>query len=158
MAKMSLLDVGELLKPIGDIIDSLHTSKEEKARLNIAFYDAQVQAAAKFANIQRSIIEREMSGESPAQRNWRPHLMYVIIFILAWNFIISPLLTWISGVAIVLVGADTALLDVVKAPALELPDKLWTVLLFALTGYVGLRSLFDKGGLERMFKAKNGNA
>jgi len=150
----SLIDVSNLLKPIANLIDNLHTSKEEKAALEIAFYNAQVEAAKNFAGFQRDIITKEMDGQSPVQRNWRPHLMYVFIFILAWNFILSKLLTWLGSLAIVTFHLDPSLTSQLIVPVLEVPDKMWTLLTFGVTGYIGLRSALDKGGLARLFESK----
>ena len=112
------------LKPISDIIDSLHTSKEEKAQLQIAFITAQGQLQNELDGFRRDIIVAEAQGESALQRNWRPILMLTIVAIVANNYIIFPYLTMIwSG-----------------APILDLPVALWDLMKIGVGGYIVGRS------------------
>ena len=78
---------------------------------------------------QAGIIKAEATGESPAQRNWRPHLMYFIMFLLGFNGVIAPL--------------SNALFDL-DLPMLEawgsIPTPMWQLLMIGMGGYVGGRS------------------
>lgn len=77
-----------------------------------------------------AVIVAEAKGESAAQRNWRPHLMYLIMGLLVFN-----------GVAVPLVEATFA----VKLPILEawtaIPENMWTLLQIGVGGYVAGRTI-----------------
>jgi hypothetical protein len=77
---------------------------------------AELQAAAK-------IIEAEAKAGWFAS-SWRPLLMYVLIFILVWNYIIGPVVKIFTGAVI----------------SFELPGDVWGLLQIGLGGYVVGRS------------------
>ena len=76
----------------------------------------ELQAAAK-------IIEAEAKAGWFAS-SWRPLLMYVLIFILVWNYVIGPVIKIFTGAII----------------SFELPGDVWTLLNVGLGGYVVGRS------------------
>jgi len=76
----------------------------------------ELQAAAK-------IIEAEAKAGWFAS-SWRPLLMYVLIFILVWNYVIGPVIKVFTGAVI----------------SFELPGDVWTLLNVGLGGYVIGRS------------------
>ena len=73
---------------------------------------AELQAAAK-------IVEAEAKAGWFAS-SWRPLLMYVLIFILVWNYVIGPVIKVFTGAVI----------------SFELPGDVWTLLNVGLGGYV----------------------
>jgi predicted MFS family arabinose efflux permease len=74
---------------------------------------------------QTQIILAEAQGKSWMQRNWRPLLMMVCIAIVANNYILVPwLMVFTSKVAV-----------------LTMPDKLWTMMIIGIGGYVGGRTV-----------------
>ena len=77
---------------------------------------AELQAAAK-------IVEAEAKAGWFAS-SWRPLLMYVLIFILVWNYILGPVIKVFTGAVI----------------SFELPGDVWTLLNVGLGGYVVGRS------------------
>ncbi len=77
---------------------------------------AELQAAAK-------IVEAEAKA-GWFSASWRPLLMYVLIFILVWNYIIGPVIKMVLGTVI----------------TFELPGDVWTLLQIGLGGYVVGRS------------------
>ncbi len=77
---------------------------------------AELQAAAK-------IVEAEAKAGWFAS-SWRPLLMYVLIFILVWNYVIGPVVKIFTGAVI----------------SFELPGDVWTLLNVGLGGYVVGRS------------------
>ena len=77
---------------------------------------AELQAAAK-------IVEAEAKA-GWFSASWRPLLMYVLIFILEWNYIIGPVIKLMIGTVI----------------TFELPGDVWTLLQIGLGGYVVGRS------------------
>ena len=76
----------------------------------------ELQAAAK-------IIEAEAKAGWFAS-SWRPLLMYVLIFILVWNYVIGPVIKIFTGAII----------------SFELPGDVWSLLQIGLGGYVLGRS------------------
>ena len=76
----------------------------------------ELQAAAK-------IIEAEAKAGWFAS-SWRPLLMYVLIFILVWNYILGPVVKIFTGAVI----------------SFELPGDVWGLLQIGLGGYVVGRS------------------
>lgn len=86
---------------------------------------------------QREVLLAEISGASWMQRNWRPILMLTFTAIIGHNYIVVPY--W----------ADAVVLD--------FPDKFWNLLTIGVGGYVVSRSVFDKGGLEKVMKAYKGD-
>ena len=76
----------------------------------------ELQAAAK-------IIEAEAKAGVFAS-SWRPLLMYVLIFILVWNYILGPVVKIFTGAVI----------------SFELPGDVWGLLQIGLGGYVVGRS------------------
>jgi hypothetical protein len=77
---------------------------------------AELQAAAK-------IIEAEAKA-GWFSASWRPLLMYVLIFILVWNYILGPVIKFFFHAAI----------------TIDLPGDVWTLLQIGLGGYVVGRS------------------
>ena len=77
---------------------------------------AELQAAAK-------IVEAEAKA-GWFSASWRPLLMYVLIFILVWNYILGPVVKIFTGAVI----------------SFELPGDVWGLLQIGLGGYVVGRS------------------
>lgn len=73
---------GETVEKIGGVIDSLHTSDEEKqaARLKITEIVAAENAAMTEAT--SKIIMAEANGHSWLQRNWRPMTMMIFVVLI----------------------------------------------------------------------------
>lgn len=124
--------LGTILDPLAKIFDSVHYSGEEKAQAKIELIKIQADIAERVAayelkliEAQQSIIVAEAQGESWLQRNWRPLTMLVFVFVIAWNYVIAPLFSWVSAT---------------KFPLLEIPEGMWTLLQIGIGGYVGLRS------------------
>ena len=80
------------------------------------------------------LLEAELTG-SKAQRNWRPHLMYVMMFLLIWIVVIAPISEVYFGVKLP-----------IKEYLAAVPPQLWILLTATTTGYMGLRSFIDKKG------------
>jgi hypothetical protein len=76
----------------------------------------ELQAAAR-------VIEAEAKAGWFAS-SWRPLLMYVLIFILVWNYVLGPVILFFFKASI----------------TIELPGDVWTLLQIGLGGYVVGRS------------------
>ena len=123
-------------KPISDVINKFISRKEDQllaqAEIDKIQNDLETKILDKEKKVimaQKDLILAEVKGNA-FQRNWRPALMWIIIFILANNYLIAPLLNNIIG----LFGPPSLL------PILELPDKLFNLMTIGLGGYVVGRS------------------
>jgi len=118
--------VSKIIGPLFGLIDDMHTSEEERMKARESLLRAQseltgklLEYEAKLTDARASIIKAEAKGESWLQRNWRPLLMLTATIIIANNYIVVPL----TG-----------------TPPMELPDTLWTLLQYGVTGYIVARS------------------
>lgn len=118
-----------ILKPASDIIDELHTSKEEKLEAQLKIQALVLQASAAADEQAKSVIIAEATGESWLQRNWRPLLMTEFGVIIGWNYLFSPLATFVSS----WFGGPTF-------PMLEIVPEFWTLLTIGLGGYIAART------------------
>ena len=115
-----------LFKPVADLVDNLHTSEEERLQCKAALLQAQTEFLGKALDYEKTTLEvrgkivaAEATGQSFLQRNWRPIIMLEFGFIIAWNYVISPLFS---------------------APSLDIPPDMWGLLKIGLGGYVIGRS------------------
>lgn len=133
--------IGGIVEKGLGIVDDFVEDKDQANRLK-AEIRKQIEAQAhkeRQALIQEQgkIVTAEAQGESAAQRNWRPHLMYLIMFLLVFNGAIVPL--------------GEAFFDV-DIPTLEawdaIPSEMWKLLMIGLGGYIGGRTA------EKIVKSK----
>jgi hypothetical protein len=128
--------ISGLAGPVSSIINKFISKKEDQmlaqAELNkitSSFKEKILDNQNSILQAQRELVVTEMKG-SAMQRNWRPALMWVIIFVIANNYLLAPLLNHI----VTLFGGANIL------PILELPDKLFNLMTIGLGGYVVGRS------------------
>lgn len=144
---MGLLDIfdpiGKLVKGVGDIIDNVSTTEEEKlAKKNELtalvndFQSKVLEHEVAIAKQQASVILAEANGKSWLQRNWRPLLMVVFMSILVNNMILLP---YVPGVE-----------------PLEFPAQFWVLLTVGVGGYITGRS-YDKKQTTDMMKPMSFN-
>ena len=84
---MGLLSfIGDIFKPAAELVDNLHTSKEEKLSLvnqlaqienNVKMKTLEIQS--ELIKAQSQVIVAEAQGQSWMQRNWRPLTMLVFL-------------------------------------------------------------------------------
>lgn len=129
------------LKPLGDIIDNLTTTREEKDEAKIALAKAQGALESDFHKAQSSVIIAEATGASWLQRNHRPLTVLTFVFIVAWNYVLGPIGTWLATI----LGAAAVF------PVLELPPGLWGTISLGMGGYMALRT-YEKTQLGRESK------
>jgi len=129
--------IGGAIAPIANIIDSLHTSREEKDAAKVKLFEAQSAILSEVLGLEKqvvtakqAIIVAEAKSDSFLARNWRPITMLVFVFIIANNHILAPYF----GV-----------------PTLEIPKDMWDLIKIGLGGYVVSR------GAEKIIKMRNGN-
>ncbi len=128
--------ISSAMQPISGIINKLITKKEDRMLAEAEILKIKNELEAKILDNQNSvltaqkdIILAETKGRA-IQRNWRPALMWVIILIIANNYLIAPIVNNILTVF------DIKLV----LPLLELPDKLFNLMTVGLGGYVVGRS------------------
>ena len=115
---MGLLSfIGDIFKPAAELVDNLHTSKEEK--LSLVNQLAQIENNVKMKTLelikaQSQVIVAEAQGQSWMQRNWRPLTMLVFL--------------------------GLVVLDSFAILANPLSKEAWTLLQIGLGGYVLGRS------------------
>jgi small-conductance mechanosensitive channel len=110
-----------IFKPATDLIDSLHTSEEERlqlrrelAKVENEFSSKVLDYHSKLMESQASIIKAEATGHSWLQQNWRPITMLVFLVLVV--------------------------LDSFGILASKLAPEAWTLLQIGLGGYVVGRS------------------
>jgi len=123
-------------KPIADVIGKFVTRKEDQMLAMAEIEKIQNDVTKKILDnnnnillAQKDIVLSETQGH-PFQRNWRPALMWIIIFIIANNYLIAPFVNNILGL----------FTSSITLPVLELPDKLFNLMSIGLGGYVIGRS------------------
>jgi hypothetical protein len=93
--------ISGIFKPAADLVDSLHTSEEEKLNLKKELTVVENQFAGKVLDYemklmesQASIIKAETTGHSWLQRNWRPITMLtflVLVVLDSFGWLVSDL-------------------------------------------------------------------
>jgi hypothetical protein len=128
--------ISGLADPISNIINKFISKKEDQLlaqaeidKIANSFKEKILDNQKSILEAQRDLIVTEMQG-SAMQRNWRPALMWIIIFVIANNYLLAPFLNHI----VTLFGGGNIL------PILELPDKLFNLMTIGLGGYVVGRS------------------
>ena len=116
-----LAKIVEIIKPVGQIIDQVHTSEEERAKLKNELFVLQAQLQVEvleyeknLLNKQSQIITAEAQGNSWLQRSWRPITMLTFLVLVC--------------------------LDAFGWLAFRLSDQAWMLLQIGLGGYVIGRS------------------
>jgi hypothetical protein len=109
---------GDLFKKVGDSIDKLVTSDEERLKLRNELQQIILNENQKSQELQTSIIKTEAKGNF-LQRSWRPILMLCFGFIVLYSKFIAPAF---------------------NLPNTELEPSFWSLLNLGIGGYVVGRS------------------
>ena len=115
--------IAPLAKILFNTIEKAVPDKDLQAKLKADLQTQLLQSNTQELRAAASIIEAEAKAGWFAS-SWRPLLMYVLIFVLVFNYIFAPIIKMISGH---IVGFD-------------LPGDVWTLLQIGLGGYVCGRS------------------
>lgn len=121
-----------ILAPIlGDVVKRVLPEDKDKAaeierelQMQLMMNSATVEKAA------ADIILAEAQSDSWLASSWRPLLMMVITAIVAWNFLVAPLIE----LGVMLATGDQIPLSI------DLPGELWTLLTVGVGGYTVGRS------------------
>ena len=115
--------VAPLAKILFSTIEKSVPDKDLQAKLKADLQTQLLQSSTEELKAAASIVEAEAkAGWFTA--SWRPLLMYVLIFILIWNYILGPIVKFFFAAAI----------------TIDLPGDVWTLLQIGLGGYVVGRS------------------
>lgn len=116
----------EIVDSIGTAIDKIDKS-DEKLELQLKYKEllmniegACIDYESKLLDSRSKIVESETKGESWLQRNWRPLLMCICMFIVFNNYVLVPYF---------------------NLPVTTLDDHIWTLMDLGVGGYVAGRSL-----------------
>ena len=109
---------GTVIKEIGQVIDNLFTTDEERIEAKNKIFQVIQEKELELQKMQTDIIISEAKGNW-LQRSWRPILMLSFGFIVIYNKFAAPLFGW-------------------PIPILE--EEFWTLLQIGIGGYVVGRS------------------
>lgn len=119
----ALTTLAPLAKMLFSTVDKAIPDKDLAEKLKAQLNTQLLQSGTEELKAAASIVEAEAKSNWFVA-SWRPLLMYVLIFILVWNYILGPIIKVFSGTVI----------------TFELPGDVWTLLNVGLGGYVVGRS------------------
>lgn len=115
--------VAPLAKMLFNTVDKAILDKDLAEKLKAQLNQQLLQSSTEELKAAARVVEAEAKAGWYVS-GWRPTLMYVLIFILVWNYILGPVIKLILGTII----------------TFELPGDVWTLLQIGLGGYVVGRS------------------
>ena len=115
--------VAPLAKILFNTVDKTVADKDLAAKLKADLQTQMLQSHTQELTAAAKIIEAEAKAGWFAS-SWRPLLMYVLIFILVWNYVLGPVILFFFKASI----------------TITLPGDVWTLLQIGLGGYVVGRS------------------
>jgi hypothetical protein len=119
----ALSTIAPLAKMLFSTVDKAIPDKDLAEKLKAQLNTQLLQSSTEEIKAAASIVEAEAKSHWFVS-SWRPLLMYVLIFILVWNYVIGPVIKIFTGTII----------------TFELPGDVWTLLNIGLGGYVVGRS------------------
>lgn len=123
-----------ILGGITDIVDRFVQTPEEKAKALIELRQLEVREIEAIVSATSAAIVAEAQSDDPYVRRSRPTYLYLIYTILGFNFILLPVLQFVTQQPI---------------QPIELPSDLYYLFGAGYLGYVGARS-WDKGKGARL--------
>ena len=138
---MSLLGGGNIVKDVGDALDNLFTSDEERmeAKLEVLraerAFDAQIATLTAQQNIAQTEVNKQEAKGNWFQAGWRPAIGWVGALAMLYQFLVYPALLWLLD-------------DMAKAPPAMQADELYVVIT-GMLGIAGMRSLDKIKGVSR---------
>lgn len=115
--------IAPLAKILFNTVDKAVADKDLAAKLKAELQTQMLQSHTQELQAAARVLEAEAKAGWFAA-SWRPLLMYVLIFILIWNYIFGPIVNFFFAAVI----------------TIELPGDVWTLLQIGLGGYVVGRS------------------
>jgi hypothetical protein len=128
-----ILGGGSLVETVGKVIDSVHTSEEEKLAAKTKLKEIEAELSKKQMDINLADAKSKATGIGGImQRSWRPLIGMSCALAIAWEFVIKQFLVFIL-----------AAFSIQHNPLPELDMSTLFPLVTALLGMAGLRS-FEK--------------
>ena len=115
--------VAPLAKILFSTVEKAIPDKDLQEKLKVQLQTQLLQSHTQELQAASRIIEAEAKAGWFAS-SWRPLLMYVLIFILVWNYVLGPVILFFFKASI----------------TIQLPGDVWTLLQIGLGGYVVGRS------------------
>jgi hypothetical protein len=119
----ALSAIAPLAKILFNTVDKAVEDKDLANKLKADLQTQMMQSHTQELTAAAKIIEAEAKAGWFAS-SWRPLLMYVLIFILIWNYVLGPVILFFFKASI----------------TITLPGDVWTLLQIGLGGYVVGRS------------------
>ena len=133
MVLNKILGGGSLVETVGKVIDSVHTSEEEKLAAKTKLKEIEAELSKKQMDINLADAKSTATGYGGImQRSWRPLIGMSCALAIAWEFVIKQFLVFIL-----------AAFSIQHNPLPELDMSTLFPLVTALLGMAGLRS-FEK--------------
>lgn len=114
--------IKDTIASVGDVLGKFITDPQERlkaqlelARIETEFQEKVLAADVEWAKTQADVIKAETTSQSWMARNWRPILMLVFTFIIAFNYIIAPIFS---------------------VKTLPPPEQMWELIKIGMGGYI----------------------
>ena len=115
--------IAPLAKILFSTIEKAVPDKDLQEKLKAQLNQQLLQSSTQELQAAAKIVEAEAKA-GWFSASWRPLLMYVLIFILVWNYVLGPVILFFFKASI----------------TIQLPGDVWTLLQIGLGGYVVGRS------------------
>jgi len=136
---LSKLLGGTLVDSVGKIIDSVHTSEEEKGQIKLKLQELENEINKKQMDINLADAQSTATGIGGImQRSWRPLIGMSCALAIAWEYVLKQFIMFIL-----------AAFSIEHAPLPELDMATLFPLVTALLGMAGLRSYEKKNSLTK---------
>lgn len=120
----------DIFKAVETVVDKIVPDAGEAERIKLELQKELYRHDGLIVNAMRDVIVAEAQGDSAAQRNWRPHLMYMIMFLIVWVGVVVPLIEAIFGIKLPVADSFKSI-----------PEAMWSLLQLGVGGYIGGRTL-----------------
>lgn len=136
---LSKLLGGSLVETVGKVIDSVHTSEEEKGQIKIKLQELENEINKKQMDINLADAQSTATDIGGImQRSWRPLIGMSCALAIAWEYVLKQFIMFIL-----------AAFSIKHAPLPELDMATLFPLVTALLGMAGLRSYEKKNNLTK---------
>jgi len=136
---LSKLLGGSLVETVGKVIDSVHTSEEEKGQIKIKLQELENELNKKQMDINLADAQSTATGIGGImQRSWRPLIGMSCALAIAWEYVLKQFIMFVL-----------AAFSIEHAPLPELDMATLFPLVTALLGMAGLRSYEKKNSLTK---------
>ena len=124
--------VSSVVDSVAKTVDRFVTTDDERAKIKMELRRIEAREKEKLLIATHSVIKAEAKSDDPWVRRARPTFLYVMYFILVFNFILVPIL----HMGVELWGAT-------PFTPLAIPDELYWLFGSCMLGYTGART-WDK--------------